>query len=131
MKNERTEEGRFTLQGKGLGTVTESMLQKRAEEIALINGRGSDQVIESDVAQARRELLGEERLNPQTPESETLSESARWDPNAESTGRMTPAVPAADEQTFAEKLVEEGVADAEHDQQVRATRESLKREKRS
>lgn len=129
MKQERYEEGRFSRQGQGLGTVTEEMVKARAREIAVINGRDEDQLLDSDLTRARRELTGEERLNPQASAEETLSEEQRGTGVPES-GHRVEAVPAPDEQTFAEKLVEEGVQDAEHDQMVQATRESLKRETR-
>jgi len=38
-------------------------------------------------------------------------------------------VPASDEQTFSEKLFDEGVADAEHDQEIEATRDAARRDK--
>ena len=127
-KNNQNDEGRFTVKGHGLGTVTEAMVRQRAAEIAEINGRPRHRIIESDVAEARRELAGQERLNPERPRSERIPEEARWQPEGGSPGQKTPPVPAPDEQTFAEKLVEEGVAEAEHDQQVKATRESRKRD---
>ena len=130
MKQRRIEEGRFSISGRGLGTVTEDMVRERASEIAVVNGRGKNNVLDSDLAEARRELLGEERLNPPATAAESLPEGSRWQLAGGSTGKKVENVPAPDEQTFAEKLVEEGVADAEHDQQVQATRESLKRDQR-
>jgi hypothetical protein len=129
MKKNRIEEGRFTEQGHGLGTVTREMVSKRARELALIGGR--EQVLESDFRQAKRELTREEDLPPEPNAAENLTEDQRWEPVAESVGKEAPKVPAPDEQTFAEKLVEEGVEDAEHDQMTRATRESIKRDKKS
>jgi hypothetical protein len=128
MKDNDIDEGRFSRQGQGLGTVTEEMVWQRAREIALINGRTPQNVLDSDVDEARRELTGEERLAPQQTKAEELAEDKRWDAVPESTGKRAPQVPASDEQTFAEKLVQEGVSEAEHDQMVQATRESLKRE---
>lgn len=130
MRQDRYEEGRFTEHARGLGTVTEEMVRARARELALISGRSENQVLDSDLDQARRELTGEERLNPETPVAEQVPETERWDPVPGSVGQRTPSVPAPDEQTFAEKLVEEGVEDAEQDQMVQATRESLRRETR-
>lgn len=130
MKQNRIEEGRFSAHGRGLGTVTEQMIRQRASEIAEINGRSKHNVIGSDLDQARRELQGEERLNSETTAAELIPEDERWEANAGSTGKKADTVPAPDEQTFAEKLVEEGVADAEHDQEVEATRDSLRRERR-
>lgn len=130
MKQRRIEEGRFSVGGRGLGTVTEEMVRERASEIAVMNGRSKHKVLDSDLDQARRELLGEERLNPESSQADSIPEGSRWQLAGGSTGGKVENVPAPDEQTFAEKLVEEGVADAEHDQQVQATEESLRREKR-
>jgi hypothetical protein len=129
MKENRVEKGRFTEQGHGLGTVTREMVLKRARELALISGR--EQVLESDFEQAKRELTREEHLTPEPDRMENLPEDKRWDPVPESTGKEAPTVPAPDEQTFAEKLVEEGVEDAEHDQMTKAARESLRRDQES
>jgi len=131
MKEDRIEEGRFSDRGEGLGTVTEEMIYKRAREIAVINGRSQNNVLDTDLEQSRRELSGEERLNPEPSASEKLPEGERWSVPHESVGRKARTVPAPDEQTFAEKLVEVGVADAEHDQEIEATKEELRREKRS
>lgn len=128
MKQNQTEEGRLSQQSKGLGTVTQEMVMRRASELAEINGRPANKVLDSDIEQARRELTGQERLVPEPTQAEQIPEEQRWDPVPESPARKAPTVPAPDEQTFAEKLVEEGVEDAEHDQMVKATRESLKRE---
>ncbi len=131
MKENRIEEGRFSAKAQGLGTVTEEMVRQRASELAVINGRAPNQILSTDLDQARRELIGEERLTPEPTAAEQLPEEERWNPVAESTGRRAETVPAPDEQTFAEKLVEEGVEDAEQDQMLRATEESLRRETRS
>jgi hypothetical protein len=129
MKENRIEEGRFTEQGHGLGTVTNEMVRERAKELALINSRTN--VLDSDLEQAKKELTREEHLTPEPDAAEKLSEDERWEPVGESVGKEAPKVPAPDEQTFAEKLVEEGVEDAEHDQMKRATRESLRRDHES
>jgi len=130
MKENRIEEGRFTEHAHGLGTVTEAMVRQRAAELAIINGRSRHNVLDSDFAQVRRELTGEERLIPELTAAEQLPEESRWEAVPESVGHKAPTVPAPDEQTFAERLVEEGVEDAEQDQMVEATRESLRRDTR-
>jgi len=124
MKRNQIEDGRISQHTKGLGTVTQEMVMARAREIALINGRSSHHLSPADVAQAKKELTGVD--NDETAE-ERLPTSERWDPNHGSEGHEGPMVPAHDEQTDAEKLVEEGVAEAEHDQMVEGTRESLRR----
>ena len=129
MKKNRYEEGRFSDRGHGLGTITREMVESRAQEIAVISGRSKDNVLSTDLEQARRELSGEERLNPPETPGELLPEDQRWTGTPDNTGEQVEPVPAPDEQTFAEKLVEEGVEDAEHDQMIKATRASLKRDR--
>lgn len=129
MKPRRTDEGRFTIHGRGLGTVTEDMVRERAAELAIMNGRSKHNILEADLTQAKRELLGQEGLNAEPTAAESIPEESRWEVTPDSSGSKTENLSASDEQTFAEKLVEEGVADAEHDQEVEATRESLRREK--
>jgi len=131
MKKDQIEEGRFSDHGHGLGTVTWKMIRERARDVAVTNGRDEHHVLDSDFEQARRELQGEERLNPLPTSAERLTESARWDPVPGSLGRKANTLSAPDEQTFAEKLVEEGLADAEQDQQIAAARESLRRDEQA
>jgi hypothetical protein len=124
------DEGRISNRGEGVGTVTEEMVRARASELAVINGRSKHKILDSDLKQARRELTGDERLNPPDTAEEEIPEDDRWGTST-NTGAQVPSMAASDEQTVAEKLVEEGVADAEHDQEIKATRESLRRERRS
>jgi hypothetical protein len=131
MREENNNEGRFSENGRGLGTVTEEMVRQRAAELALINGRPPGQILDSDIDEARRELTGRETLVPTPPPAEELTEDQRWQPVAESTGNKAPTMPAPDEQTFAEELVEEGVEDAEQDRMVQGTRESQHRDRSS
>jgi len=126
MKQNRIEEGRFSADARGLGTVTRDMVLKRAREIAEINGRS--QIIDRDFQQAHRELTGEELFEAKLTAEERLPEEKRWSEVAETEGRKMPEVSAPDEQTFAEKLVDEGIEDAEHDQMTRATREAARRD---
>jgi hypothetical protein len=128
MKQNRIEEGRFSDRGRGLGTVTKDMVMQRAREIAVINGRSQNNVLDSDFDEALRELQGEDEMKPPLTAAESIPEDQRWEPLAGSEGKKTPIVPAADEQTFAEKLVDEGVADAEHDQEIQATRNEARRD---
>lgn len=130
MKLNRSAEGRLSDRGEGLGTVTRKMVMQRARQIAVVNGRTEKDVMDSDIAQARRELQGEDEMNPPPSAEERLPEDKRWDPVPASEGEQAPTFPAADEQTFAEKLYDEGVADAEMDQEIEATREDLRRAKK-
>ena len=128
MKQNQIEEGRRSDRGKGLGTVTQEMVLKRAREIAVINGRSQNNVLDSDLDQAQRELEGEDEINPPLTAEERVPEDKRWDPVPGSEGHKTPVVPAPDEQSSAEKLYDEGVADAEHDQELKATRDAARKD---
>ena len=129
MKEHRDEEGRFSLNARGLGTVTKEMVRLRARELAQINGRSADQLTDSDLEEARRELTGEERLVPEETPAEQLPEEGRWVAVPESAGQQAPTASAPDEQTFSERLVEEGMEDAEQDQMIKATREGRRRDR--
>ena len=128
MKQDRIEKGRLSDRGKGLGTVTKEMVMKRAREIAVINGRSQNNILDSDVDQAQRELEGEDEINPPLTAEERVPEEKRWDPVPGTEGTQAPTIPSPDEQTDAEKLYDEGVADAEHDQEIEATRDAARRD---
>ena len=130
MKQNPDEKGRFSDRGEGLGTVTKKMVLARARQIAVINGRSENDVIESDITEARREMQGEDEMDPTPTRAEMLPEDKRWDPVPGTEGRSAPKIPPSDEQNFAEKLYDEGVADAEHDQEIEATREDLRRSRK-
>lgn len=128
MKRDQIEEGRISDRSQGVGTVTWEMVRHRAREIAIINGRSPHQVLDSDFDQARRELTGEDEISPKEKIIESLPESERWDPVPGSMGRKAPKYPPDDEQTENEKLVQEGVEDAEHDQMLRGSEEEARRD---
>ena len=118
----------------GIGTVTRKMVRERAAELALINGHPARDVSKSDQDQAKRELTGGSDMEPKEAVLESAPESERWDPVPGSTGRQTPESPSEDEddegRSQSEQLVDEGVAEAEHDQMLQAARESAKQDKR-
>ena len=119
-------EGALTENSAGLGTVTRKMVRKRAVELALINGRSAREVSESDWEQAKRELTGRPDEDPKEAVLESAPESERWDQVPGSTGDKVPGAPSEDEdeegRSDNERLVEEGVEGAEHDQMRQASR---------
>ena len=123
------DEGRIAEHTKGIGTVTREMVQARARELALINGHSPGHFSEADWEEAKRELLGQEGLVPTETAAEALPESERWDPTPVSTGHKVGEAPLHDEQSDAEKLTEEGLAEAEHDRMVEGVREGLRRDR--
>lgn len=108
-----TQTGKFVIGAKPLNTVTESMVIKRAKEIAVIDGRNANDYTEDEYEQARRELTG--FPNTEATELEQQApDSGDWLAEGADRGQKAPVRPAKDEQTFAEDLVKEGVEEATH-----------------
>ena len=124
----------MTENSAGLGTVSRKMVRERAVELAVINGRSAQNVSKSDWEQAKRELTGEPDMDPKEAILESAPESERWDPVPGSTGHKVPVAASEDEddegRSDNERLVEEGIAGAEHDQMRQATRAAEKRDRR-
>ena len=119
-------DGKVTEHSRALGTITPELVTQRAHEIALINRRPNDKPTTDDWEEAKRELTAGETMHDPM---EDLPVSKRWDPVPGSTPRKANTLPADDEQTFAEKLVEGGVEEAEHEQMLEGTRESVRRDR--
>jgi hypothetical protein len=109
----------------GVGTVTPAMIEARARELARINGHDPSKPTEADYQQAKRELTGEEEIDPEEENVESLPESEDWDPVPGSTGRQAAESLGEDEdaegRSEAAQMYEEGINEAEHDQMRRAT----------
>jgi len=119
-------EGKVAEHSRGLGTVTPEMVSRRAHEIALINGRPDDKPTPDDWAEAKRELTEGHTMHDPV---EDVPVDKRWDPVPGTRGAMAETVAPDDEQTFSEALVEDGVEEAEHEQMVEGTRESVRRDR--
>jgi hypothetical protein len=116
--------GNISENSLGIGTVTRGMVRERAVELAVINGRPAQEASKSDREEAQRQLTGEADMDSNESLLESAPESERWDPVPGSTGHKVPAASSDDEddegRSDNERLVEEGVAGAEHDQMVQA-----------
>jgi len=127
-------EGVLTENSVGIGTVTPKMVRQRAAELAVINGRPAQDVSKSECEEARRELTGEPDTDPREAALASAPESERWDPVPGSTGHKVPAAPSEDEdeegRSDDQRLVEEGIAEAEHDHMVQAARAAEKKDGR-
>ena len=119
METNPLKQGLLTENSAGIGVVTRGMVRARAVELAVINGRAAHSVSKSDLDQARRELAGNPGMDPNSAALESAPETERWDPLPGSEGVKAPTAPSADEdeegRSDNEKLVEEGLAGAEHD----------------
>jgi hypothetical protein len=132
MKKNPLNKGIIMENADGIGTVTPAMVEARARELALINGHGSSGPTEADYQQAKRELTGEEEIDPQEENVESLPESEDWDPVPGSTGQQAAESLGEDEdaegRSEAAQMYEEGINEAEHDQMRRATEEEQERD---
>jgi hypothetical protein len=124
MKKNPLNKGIIMENADGIGTVTPAMVEARARELAVINGHGSSVPTKADYKQAKRELTGEEEIDPQEENLESVPESEGWDPVPGSTGRQAAESLGEDEdaegRSEAAQMYEEGIDEAEHDQMRRA-----------
>jgi hypothetical protein len=101
---------------EGLGTVTAQMIEERAREIALSDGRA--QPNDLDRSRAREELTG---ATSGSERPATKEEPGRdWGMPLVSSGEKAPTVRPEDEENIPEKLVQEGVDEADRDQRSRS-----------
>ena len=132
MKTNPLKEGALTENSIGIGTVTRKMVKERAIELAITNDRTAQEVSPADWQQAKRELSGQPDLDPKTAMLESVPESERWDPVPGSTGEKVPVAAGEDEddegRSDNERLVEEGMAEAELDQNLQAAKDALKKD---
>jgi hypothetical protein len=134
MKTDPSKKAALIILSTGIGTVTRKMVRERATELALINGRSVQEVSVADWEQAKRELTGGSDIDPKEALLEAAPESERWDPLPGSTGHIIPVASIDGEdddgQSLGEKLIDEGVQEAEHDQMLQSARADEKKNKR-
>jgi hypothetical protein len=118
MKATQTIKGRISGRFNGLGTVTPEMVEQRAREIALINGRVAEDFSEADLDEARAELTGDFATEEQREEEPGLAAATLRDVVPGTSGHKVAAKLPSDEQRVAEQLVQEGVDEAEHHQML-------------
>jgi hypothetical protein len=115
MKAPETSKGQISRGLKGLGTVTPGMVEQRAREIALINGRTAEEFNEADLDEARAEMTGGSALDEQREEEGDAPASGTLrDIVPGSSGHKKAPKLASDDQRVVEQLVQEGVEEAEH-----------------
>jgi hypothetical protein len=134
MKKNPLNKGIIMENADGIGAVTPAMIEARARELAVINGRDSSKPTKADYQQAKRELTGEEEIDPQEENVESVPESEGWDPVPGSTGRQAADSLGEDEdaegRSEAAQMYEEGITEAEHDQMLRAAEAEQKSDER-
>ena len=129
MKTNPLKDGALTDNSAGLGTVTRKMVKKRAVELALMDGGTAQEVSPTDWEQAKRELTGKPDMDPKEEILEAAPESERWDPVPGSTGQKVEMAGGEDEDADGrsdnERLVEQGINEAELDQTKAASKRGL------
>jgi hypothetical protein len=129
MNIKHNKQSRMILHGAGAGGISEEDLERRALEIAVINGRND--ATEDDRAEAFAELQGQ--LLPPTShdDAESLGALSRdpSEPPAMS-GRETPSHEGDDEDQAVERLATEGVEEAQHDQMLASRRREHRESRR-
>lgn len=132
MKTNPLKDGALIKNSVGIGTVTESMLRERAIELAVQDGRTALEVSKSDWDQARQELRGTSTGETNQEILESAPESERWDPVPGTSGHKVAPAPSEDEdedgRSDNQKLVEEGVAEAEEDHERQASRDASRKD---
>ncbi|MEO6752576.1 MAG: hypothetical protein ABIP85_12435 [Chthoniobacteraceae bacterium] len=126
MNSNPLKKGVLSQNSVGIGALSDEIVRKRAAELALINGHSTRKLTESDMDQARRELTGESDMDANEAILDAAPESERWDPIHGDTGHKVEAVSGEDEdeegRSDGQRLVEQGVQEAEHDQMLQAAR---------
>jgi hypothetical protein len=126
MKKNPLKEGIIAENFKGIGTITQWMVQERAAELAEINDHSTVDYAQQDWEQAKRELTGELEMSPKDHLLYTIPESERWDALTEPSALKAQAVNGDDEnddgQSDGERLVEEGMREAVHDKMLQGAR---------
>jgi hypothetical protein len=103
---------------EGIGTVSSQVIEERARELARSDGRA--QPNDLDRTRAREELTGATSGSEKAP---TREEPGRdWAMPLVSTGEKAPTVRPEDNENIPEKLVQEGVEEADHDQRLSSER---------
>jgi hypothetical protein len=100
---------------EGIGTVTPQMIEERAHEIARADGR--QEANDLDRTHAHEDLTGGSEKAPTNEEPD-----GDWYTPRGSSGEKAPTVRPEDEENIPEKLIEEGVEEADHDQRSRSGR---------
>ena len=122
MMDETHSRGKIVRGTEGIGTVTPHMIKERAREIARSDGRAHPNDL--DRTRAREELIGATSGSEKPPKREEPGRD--WQIPLVSTGEKAPTVRPEDDENIAQKLFQEGIEEADHDQRVRSGRTSGK-----
>lgn len=110
------QEGKILSGTGGIGAVSPQMIEERARDIARGDGRTQPNDLDRD--RAREELTG---ASPGAEQPPTREEPGRdWGMPLVSSGEKAPTVRPEDDANIPEKLIQEGVEEADRDQRTNA-----------
>ncbi len=122
MNTKPLHEGTIMIHGNGVGTISYEMIRNRASELAVIDGRAAEEASQADWDEAEQELTS----GAEPASLESVPESERWNPIPGTAGHEA-AVEFDDNEdedgrSVEERLVQAGVAEADHEQKLAAAR---------
>ncbi len=104
--------GKIEAQGKGIGAVSDKLLQQRSRDLAEQDGR--TEPTDADRAQALEELTSSSaHPAPEVPPGD--ENLTTWNESPDVTGHAVPAFLPDDEADVSAELTEEGVEEADQD----------------
>ena len=118
MTDETHSRGKIVRGTEGIGTVTPHTIEERAREIARSDGRAHPNDL--DRTRAREELIGATSDSEKPPKREEPGRD--WQMPLVSTGEKAPTVRPEDDENIPERLVQEGIEEADHDQRLSSER---------
>jgi hypothetical protein len=115
--------GRILRHGRQANELTAEAVERRARELAQIDGRSPDLIEREDLRRSRAELSGD-TLPPSTLTDSESNAGLSRDPGEppSDTGIQIPDLNESEEQQVTERLVLEGVEEAQHEQMLAASR---------
>jgi hypothetical protein len=115
--------GRILIHGRGSGGIGSADIERRARELADIDGRSGAEITSADLARAEAELMGT-ALPPTTMEDDEADAAMSRDPSEPISvnGHEIPLREGPDEEKAVERLALEGVEEAQHEQMLAARR---------
>jgi hypothetical protein len=116
----RTPTARIEIHGGGAGEISNADIERRAAEIARMDGRID--VTDHDRFHARNELSSS-GAPPPDEFDETIANVQAWDESPASHGHRAPRIGPDDEISATETLINEGLEEADRDQRLSASTE--------
>lgn len=123
MIHAKTTQGKVGQRSEGLGSISPALVTRRAEEIALGDGRRPEDYTDEDWNQALEELRFEAPHN--SGEENSLAAVTPTGDVPSSSGHQAPKYGSEDEETIAEDLVQEGIDEAVRDELTESGKDTL------